>query len=133
MRIVTAFWLVFVTACAASSPPPVAASRPAVDPLAEVIAIPRGACPGMDDHFAMSANAVRQLLLNMEQLDTDHAVALARCQGAAQLAAQRQKQAEDALSHGAWLAKWGFPLGLGVGATVVSLVAWGIASVISGR
>jgi hypothetical protein len=122
MRIVMSCLLVCATACAPSSVPPVAASSLQVDPLAEVVPIPPGACLGLDDHFAMSTNAVRSLLVNMAETQTRHAVELAKCSGAARLAEQRQKQAEDAADRSAWLARWGLPLGFAAGAAVATLV-----------
>lgn len=121
MRIVMACWLVCVTACAASSPRPVAASRPIVDPIAEVVAIPHDICPAFGGWYAMTEPGLRRLLVNLEQSDIDHAVELERCKGAAKLAEQRQKQAEDAAAQGAWLARWGFPLGFGLGIGVAVL------------
>ncbi len=124
MRIVTAFWIVCATACAASKPPLAAPSSLSVDPLSEVVAVPSGACPGMGDHFAMSANAVRQLLLNMEQTDTDHALAMQKCGGERQLAEQRQKQAEDAAEANAAWRTWA-PVG-GVVAFIIGAVVGGV-------
>jgi hypothetical protein len=126
MRIAMGFLLVCVTACAANSQAPVQASTLQVDPLSEVVPIPPGACLGLDDHFALSTNAVRALLVNMAETDTRHALALAKCSGAARVAEQRQKQAEDAAESNAWLARWGIPLGFGTGVFLTAAVSLGL-------
>lgn len=122
MRIAMGFWLVCVTACAANKPPPVAASLPQVDPLAEVIAIPPGTCLGLDDHFALSTNAVRHLLVNMAETDNRHAVELAKCSGRARAAETRARVAEEAAEEGEMWRRWGPIVGASIGLIVGAAV-----------
>lgn len=107
MRIVTACFLSCVIACApsASLPPP---SSLQVDPLGEVIAIPPGSCLGFD--YALTANAVRSLLLNMRMTETAHAVELATCAGASRVLRHQLGEAVDALKGAGWWQRWAPPL-----------------------
>lgn len=109
MRIAIICWTSCVIACAtnASLPPP---SSLQVDPLGEVIAIPPGSCLGLDDHFAMSTNAVRSLLVNMRETDTRHAIELATCSGAGRVLKHQLGEAVDALKATGWWQRWAPPL-----------------------
>jgi hypothetical protein len=101
-----------------------------VDPLSDVIAIPPGACLGLDDHFAMSTNAVRSLLMNQRDTETRHALELNYCQNATKIANAQRDNAAKALEQAGWWQRWAVPLiaagtllGAGLGlATGASLV-----------
>lgn len=121
MRIVTAFWLAFAPACANNRPPLPAPSSLSVDPLGEVIAIPPGACRGLDDHFAISANALRAMLVQDVERETQHKVELTQCLGGQFLAEAQRDRAMEAVEQAGWWHKWS-PL-LIAGGGFVGLVA----------
>ncbi len=131
MRIAMGFLLVCAASCAARNEPPLAAPASlAVDPVAEIIAIPPGYCPGLDDHYALSTAAVRQLIMNERASQAQHAIDLAGCQGAAKLAEARQKNAEEALAVAGWWQRYG-PI-LATSGVVLGLVVGGVGGVIIG-
>lgn len=132
MRIAMGFLLVCAASCAARNEPPLAAPTSlAVDPIAEVIAIPPGLCPGLDDHYAMTTAAVRQLLVNERNTEAQHAADLVGCQGTAKLAQARQKHAEDALAGAGWWQRYG-PI-LAASGVVSGLIAGAAAGIIIGE
>lgn len=131
MRIVTAFWLVCATACAASSTPPPAASLPVVNVESDVVVVPADVCPEYAGWLAMTTDAFIRDELQRIKAATEQRLALERCNGATRLAQQRQKQAEDASAQSAWLSKWGFPLGLGAGVASV-LAVFGVVLMATG-
>lgn len=113
MRTVMGFWLVCAIACAGKNSPPLVlptSSPVTVDPVAEIVAIPPGICPGLDDHYALSTAAVRALLVNERNAEAEHAAELVTCQGAAKVAELRQKGAETALDGAGWWARWHWPV-----------------------
>jgi hypothetical protein len=86
--------------------------------LAEVTIIPPGACLGLDDHYALSTNALRQLLVNMQETETQHALDLAWCKGAARVADKRAEIAEHQIEEHAFWSRWGPMIGAAIGLVV---------------
>ncbi len=113
--------MLFATSCAGSV---LSASAPvAVDSLADVVAIAPGQCPGLDDHFAISTRGVRALLLSIRERETAHAVERAQFSGATRVAEARADAAEQGRESLEWRARWGIPIGAGVGMVVTAAVA----------
>jgi hypothetical protein len=106
MKVAMSCYLICAIACAHQSSAPLAASME-VDPMAEIVAIPPGACLGLDDHFAMSTNAVRHMLVNQRAAETKHAVELEKCNGATRIAETQRDAAMVAAEHGEWWQRWG--------------------------
>lgn len=131
MRLVMIFSVSFVMSCAAANSPYVASSLPAVDPMTAIVAIPPGACLGLDDHYAISTDGVRVLIASRIQKDTEHRIAIERCSGDKQILAARAESAEKrAVSNEAW-ATWA-PLGI-AGAFIAGIIGGVIAAVVAGR
>ncbi len=121
MRILLACYLASAPACAANRSQLPAPSSLAVDPLGEVIAIPPGTCRGLDDHFALSANALRAMLVQDVERETQHRLDLAQCMGSQFVAEAQRDRAIEAVEHAGWWHQWA-PM-LIAGASVVGLVA----------
>lgn len=82
-----------------------------VDPLADIVPIPPGACLGLDDHFAISTNGVRALLLADRKRTADFSSVLAKCDEARQISEIRRASAEKSLSDGDFWRRWGVLIG----------------------
>lgn len=106
-------------ACASRDVLPVAASQPSeVDPLADVVAIPPGSCLGLDDHFAISTDGVKALLVSVREQETRAAVQVATCKRDARLALAHAEAIERDASSVAWWARWGPLFGAAIGVVV---------------
>ena len=132
MRLVTICLIGCVISCAARSKPVSVApeSAPIVDPLADIVAIPPGLCPGLDDHYALTTNAVRQLLIYDREIETQHRLEMLDVKGDLALAElQRDRALEESKSAG-WFAKWGLLVGLAGGlitTTVATVTIWSVS------
>ncbi len=117
---------ILFAACANSEPLLPAPASLGVDPLADVVGIPPGLCPGLDDHFAISTRGVRALLLAVRERETQAAIDLAQCQGAARVAEAREQSAVRAAESSEFWLRWGpivgAAIGLVVGASVPTAV-----------
>lgn len=116
------------TSCATIQNPTNSASQPAPEEM--IFAIQPGSCPGLDDHFAISTDGLRALLLRDRQLKTQHAIELAECFGARQIAEATRDQAVRELKRVDWWSRWGFIIGLGSGLIAGAGFAASIAALI---
>lgn len=134
MRTSKSYWLSLVSAgflaCASKPLEPRAAASKPLDPLVELVEIPAVLCPHFANHFALSADGLREILRQEIQADTQHAVELEKCNGATRIEQSRRESAENALAHAQWWQRWG-PLGVAIGVTLGVLggtaLGWGFA------
>lgn len=125
MRTALACCLSFVISCSQSRSAPPAAPAPAsnrIDPLEDIFALPPGNCLGLDDHYVMSTMAVRMMLVNERERETQHALDVVGCKREAQIANARADAAEKDINSSAFWLRWGPIVGAGIGLVVGAAV-----------
>lgn len=122
MRIAMLCLMLCATSCASSVSVLPASAPTEVDALADVVAIPPGACLGLDDHFAISTRGVRALLLSIRERETQNALRIAACEGAARVAEARAAAATAAAAENEFWGRWGPLIGASVGLVVGAAV-----------